>query len=108
MTLKLDFNVNGSSSKEANEKEKKKKKQYNFVFKMDIIEQVESGIPHIDVAFNNNIDKSLVSRWMQNKKNIIDGASDQHRKLFKKTENLPKKDSLRNYLPNLKKQDQKD
>ena len=84
MTLKLDFNVNGSSSKEANEKEKKKKKQYNFVFKMDIIEQVESGIPHIDVAFNNNIDKSLVSIWMQNKKNIIDGASDQHRKLFKK------------------------
>ena len=77
-TETIDFNVDGSSSKEAHEKEKKKRKQYDFVFKMDIIEQVESGNPHIEVAFNNNIDKSLVNRWIQSKKNIIDGASDQH------------------------------
>ena len=77
-TETINFNVDGSSSKEAHEKEKKKRKQYDFVFKMDIIEQVESGNPHIEVAFNNNIDKSLVNRWIQSKKNIIDGASDQH------------------------------
>lgn len=55
---------------------KRKRKQYEFVFKMDVIQQVESGIPSFDVAFNNNIDKSLASRWIQNKKEIIiDGAS---------------------------------
>ena len=76
---------------------------------MDIIQQVESGIPHIDIAFNKNIGKSLVSRWIQNKKNIIDGVSDQHRKLFKKNrKSTNMKHSLRNYLSNLKKQDQKD
>ena len=32
------------------------------------VKQVESGIPFIDVAFNNNIDISLVSQWIQNKK----------------------------------------
>ena len=93
-TETIDFNVDGSSPKEAHEKEKKKRKQYDFVFKMDIMEQVESGIPHIDVAFNNNIDKSLVSRWIQNKKNIIDGASDQHRKLFKKNRKSTKHETL--------------
>ena len=41
------------------------------------LEQAESGIPHIDIAFNNSINKSLVSRWIENKKNIIDGNSDQ-------------------------------
>lgn len=42
---------------------------------MDAIVQVESGIPSIDFAFSNNIDKSLVTRWIQNKKEIIDGVS---------------------------------
>ena len=93
-TETIDFNVDGSSSKEAHEKEKKKRKQYDFVFKMDIIEQVESGILYIDVAFNNNIDKSLVSRWIQNKKNIINGASDKHRKLFKKNKKSTKHETL--------------
>ena len=75
-------------------KKKKKRKQYDFVFKMDIIQQVESGIPHIDVAFNKNIDKSLVSRWIQNKKNIIHGVSDQHRKLFKRNRKSTKHETL--------------
>ena len=66
----IDLTVNRGSLKETEEKEKKKKKkkQYDFVFKMDVIVQVESGIPFIDVAFNNNIDKLLVSWWIQNKK----------------------------------------
>ena len=93
-TETIDFNVDGSSSKEVHEKEKKKRKQHDFVFEMDIIQQVESGIPHIDVVFNNNIDKSLVSRWKQNKKNIIDGASDQNRKLFKKKRKSTKHETL--------------
>ena len=93
-TETIDFSVDGSSSKEAHEKEKKKRKQYDVVFKMDIIEQVESGISHIDVVFNNNSDKSLVSRWIQNKKNIIDVASDQHRKLFKKNRKSTKHETL--------------
>ena len=106
-TETIDFNVDGSSSKEAHEKEKKKRKQYNFVFKMDITEHVESGIQHIDVAFNGNIDKSLVSRWIQSKKNIISGASDQHRKLFKKNRKSTKHETLFKKLSDLKKQDQK-
>ena len=85
-TKTIDFNVDGSSSKEAHEKEKKKRKQYDFAFKMDIIEEVE--------AFNNNIDKSLVSRWIQNKKNIVNGAFDQHRKLFKKNTKSTKHKTL--------------
>ena len=93
-TETIDFNVDGSSSKEAHEKEKKKRKQYNFVFKMDLTEHVESGIPHIDVAFNDIIDKSLVSRWIKSKKNIIDGVSDQHRKLFKKNRKSTKHKTL--------------
>ena len=51
-------------------------------------------MPHIHVAFNNNIDKSLVSRWIQNKKNIVNGASDQHRKLFKKNTKTTKHKTL--------------
>ena len=75
-------------------KVRKRRKQYDFVFKMEIIEQVESGISPIDVAFNNNIDKSLVARWLQNKRQIIDGASSQHRKLFSKNRKSTKHQRL--------------
>ena len=51
---------------------------------MDIIEQVDSGIPPTDVTFDKNIDRSLVTRRLQNKRQIIDSTSSQHRKLFKK------------------------
>ena len=64
---------------------RKKKKTIRFFFKkINLIKQIESGIPSINDAFNKNIDKSFVSRWTQNKKEIIDGASNQYPKLFKK------------------------
>ena len=55
---------------------------------MDVIVQVESGIHFIDVAFNNNIDKLLVSWWIQNKKEIIDAVLNQHRKLFQEKQKV--------------------
>ena len=61
-------------SKKPEKKRKKKIKQNDF-FKKWNVKQVESGIPSIDFAFSNNIDKSLVTRWIQNKKEIIDGVS---------------------------------
>ena len=50
---------------------------------MDIIDQVENGVLPVDVAFNNNIDKSLVSRWLKDKMQMIDGASNQHLRFIK-------------------------
>ena len=40
----------------------KKRKRYDFLYKMDIIDQVDSGTLPVDVAINNNLDNSLVSR----------------------------------------------
>ena len=79
----IDFTVDKSSLKEV---EKQNKKENNTIEKKKkiFIEQIESGIPSINDAFNKNIDKSFVSQWTQNKKEIIDGASNQYLKLFKK------------------------
>ena len=35
-------------------KREKERKQYDFAFKMDVIEQVESCIPSNEAGFNNN------------------------------------------------------
>ena len=81
----IDFTVDKSSLKEVEKKKQTKKKTIRFKKKKKkFIEQIESGIPSINDAFNKNIDKSFVSQWTQNKKEIIDGASNQYLKLFKK------------------------
>ena len=65
----IDFTVDKSSLKEV-EKKKTNKKENNTILKKKkkFIEQIESGIPSINDAFNKNIDKSFVSQWTQNKK----------------------------------------
>ena len=80
----IDFTVDKSSLKEVEKKKQTKKKTIRFKKKKKFIEQIESGIPSINDAFNKNIDKSFVSQWTQNKKEIIDGASNQYLNLFKK------------------------
>ena len=74
----------------------KKRKRYDFVFKMKVIEEVDAGIIFIlsDVAFHNHIDKSLVSRWVQNRKEIIDGVANKHRRLLKKNSKSHKHESV--------------
>lgn len=88
----------------------KKRKQYDFFKKINLIEQIESDIPSINDAFNKNIDKSFVSRWTQNKKEIIDGASNQYLKLFKKNRKSSKHETKvkKNYTKDSKKQGQED
>lgn len=68
-------------------------------FKINFIEQVESGIPSINDAFNNKIDKSLVSRWIQNKKKLLMALRLNTKNSLRKTENGAKmKRNLRNKL----------
>ena len=68
-------------------------------FKINFIEQVESGIPSINDAFNNKIDKSLVSRWIQNKKKLLMALRLNTKNSLRKTENGAKmKGNLRNKL----------
>ena len=50
---------------------------------MRIIEQLDGGKCAADVAFDNGIDKSLVSKWNKDRKTIIDAAAAKHRRLLK-------------------------
>lgn len=61
---------------------------------MDIFVQVQSGISFTNVAVNNTINKSFVNQWIQNKKAISDGSSNQHRKLFKKNKKSNKHETI--------------
>lgn len=63
---------------------KKKRRQYDFLFKMNFLDQIENGNGLADVEFYNKIDKSLVTRWLKKKKEIFDGASSQDRLLDRK------------------------
>ena len=60
-----------------------KRTKYNFVFEMRIIEQLDGGKCAADVAFDNGIDKSLVSKWNKDRKTIIDAAASKHRRFLK-------------------------
>ena len=80
------------------EKIVKKRKSYNFTFKMDSIDQVDSGILPVDIAFHNNLDKSLVTLWVQKRQEIIDGASNKHCCLLKKNSKYKKHDDVFNKL----------
>ena len=42
------------------------------------------GMWFVDVVFYNIIDKSMISRWLNEKKDVMDGASLRHQHLFKK------------------------
>ena len=68
----------------AQRKEAKKRNSYDHKFKMDVIEQVDAGALPINVAFYNNIDDSMVCRWVQDRKIIADMAANKHRALLKK------------------------
>lgn len=63
---------------------KKKRRQYDFLFKMNFLDQIENGNALADVELCNRIDKSLVTRWLNKKKEIFDGASSQDRLLDRK------------------------
>ena len=51
------------------QEKKRTKKEYDFV--LDVFQQVESSIASVDVAFNNNIDKSRKSRLIQRRKKLM-------------------------------------
>ena len=93
----IDFTIDKSFLNEA--EEKRKEKNTILFFKINFIEQVESGIPSINDAFNNNIDKSLVSRWIQNKKKLLMALRLNTKNSLRKTENgANMKGNLRNKL----------
>ena len=50
---------------------------------MNVIEQLDSGICAVNVAFEKCFNKSLVSKWKKDRKDIIDGAALKHKKLLK-------------------------
>ena len=77
-----DLTQNKCSSWETSSK--KRCNQNDFVFKIDAIDQEQDGNPIADVVFYNRIDKSIITRWLMKKREIIDSASSQHRKLLKK------------------------
>ena len=82
------------TSKGQGQKGAPKGKSYDFLFKMNIIDMLDSGMVAEDVAFENRINKSLVSKWKKSRKDIIDGAATQHRKLLKKNRRSKKHDAL--------------
>ena len=60
------------------------RKSYDNLFKVDVIQQLERGELAINIAENNNVSKSLVSKWYKSRQVIYDMAAIQHRKLMKK------------------------
>ena len=62
--ISSDSNAISDSPPPETVKVKKWRKQYDFAFKMDIIKKLESKISPTDAAFNSNIEKSLVTRWL--------------------------------------------
>lgn len=52
---------------------------------LNVIEQLDSSICAVNVAFENCFNKSLVSKWKKDRKDIIDGVALKHKKLLKKT-----------------------
>ena len=79
-----ELDVTSSAATTQVSKERSQRNQYDFTFKIKVTNQVDSGTLATDVAFQNNIDKSLVSRWLDRRKDTIDGAANKHRQLFKK------------------------
>ena len=63
------------------------RKSYDNLFKLHILEQLDGGMCASDVALENNVHKSLVSKWSNSKNRtaIYHEAADQHKKLL--TEN---------------------
>ena len=63
----VDTNENGQTivTKTSNKEERR---HYDYRFKLKVIEQVDDGNLAIDVAPHHNISKSLVSRWLKNRK----------------------------------------
>ena len=82
----------------AQRKEAKKRNSYDHKFKMDVIEQVDAGALPTNVAFYNNIDDSMVCRWVQDRKIIADMAANKHRALLKKNRRARKHDKVFNKL----------
>ena len=72
-----------------------KRKSYDAFFKLRVLEELEQGnVAADDVAFNNNIHKSLVTKWKDSKKAIVDAASAKHLRLLKKQRRSTKHDKV--------------
>jgi len=48
-----------------------KRKQYSLAFKTDIIKRVENGEAVRSIAKNENIDQSIIYRWLENRDTLI-------------------------------------
>ena len=71
-----------------------KRKSYDFSYKMDVINELDAGTCAEDVALKMNINKSLVSKWKDARKTIIDNAASSHLKLLKKGRKSKKHNAL--------------
>lgn len=74
------------------------RKSYDNLFKLSVLEQVDEALRNggfmVDVAFQNNVSKSLVSVWNKNREPIYQGAAAKHRKLLKKNRRSGKHDAV--------------
>ena len=61
---------------------------------MNVINELDEGVCAEDVAFNNRIHKSLVSKWKCVRKEIIDGAASKQLKLLKKGRKTKKHNAM--------------
>ena len=61
-----------------------KRKDYDFLFKINFVEHLDSGICATDAAFDNCINKLLFSMRKKEWKDIIDGAALKHKRLVEK------------------------
>ena len=90
----VDTNENGQTivTKTSNKEERR---HYDYRFKLKVIEQVNDGNLAVDVtAPHHNISKSLVSRWLKNRKEITDQALNKNRQLAKRKKRTSKHDVL--------------
>ena len=51
---------------------------------MDVLNEIENGMPPVDAAFHFRVSESSVSKWTKNKKLILAKAADQHMRTFRK------------------------
>ena len=85
------------TAEECEEKGRKgaqKRESYDYSFKMNVINELDEGVCAEDVAFNNRIHKSLVSKWKCVRKEIIDGAASKQLKLLKKGRSTKKHNAM--------------
>ena len=70
------------------------RKSYSFSFRMNVLNQCDEHKCDSDVAFVNNINKSILSKWKKDRVNILNQAMKEHTRLLTKGRKSKKHDEL--------------